>query len=86
MKARDVLVAAGSPWRVDAVVAVLLAQTPEGEGVYIAPDGTLMRVEVLRPGSACTCAHHHWSACTTGQGCPCLTETFARLVPIEEEP
>ena len=23
----------------------LLAQTPEGEGVYIAPDGTLMRVQ-----------------------------------------
>ena len=25
----------------------LLAQTPEGEGVYIAPDGTLMRVEIV---------------------------------------
>ena len=24
--------------------ALLLAQTPAGEGVYIAPDGTLMRV------------------------------------------
>ena len=45
MKARDVLIAAGSPWRVDAVVAALLAATPEGEGVYIAPDGTLGRVE-----------------------------------------
>ena len=49
MKARDVLAEAVAipPRKSDptALVAVLLAQTPEGEGVYIAPDGTLMRVQ-----------------------------------------
>lgn len=50
MKARDVLAEAVAipPRKSDptALVAVLLAQTSEGEGVYIAPDGTLMRVRV----------------------------------------
>ena len=51
MKARDVLAEAVAipPRKSDptALVAVLLAQTPEAEGVYIAPDGTLMRVEIV---------------------------------------
>ena len=29
----------------DSAIDILLAQTPEGEGVYIAPDGTLMRAD-----------------------------------------
>lgn len=54
MKARDVLQRQAAVLRrqrraIDRDGAVyeagLLAQTPEGEGVYIAPDGTLMRVQ-----------------------------------------
>ena len=56
MKARDVLIDVLAPVSFYAeepgtkgdmtarLEAHLLAQTPEGEGVYIAPDGTLMRV------------------------------------------
>lgn len=55
MKARDALVdtlgvrpvrdtVAVAFSQADRIVDALLAQTPEGEGVYIAPDGTLMRV------------------------------------------
>ena len=56
----------------------LLAQTPEGEGVYIAPDGTLMRVEF----------HHTISAAypRVYDGDPAELGTCYRLVPIEEEP
>ena len=52
MKARDVLAEAHFHWAqakeqfvppAEALTAALLAATPEGEGVYIAPDGTLMR-------------------------------------------
>lgn len=51
MKARDVLadVIPGAGMAVkaasSALESTLLAQTPEGEGVYIAPDGTLMRAD-----------------------------------------
>ena len=57
MKARDVLAKCDQtastfaerdpldPRHIGLLVAALLAQTPEGEGVYIAPDGTLMRVQ-----------------------------------------
>ena len=50
MKARDVLTdvipGAGMAVRAasSALESTLLAQTPEGEGVYIAPDGTLSRM------------------------------------------
>ena len=44
MKARDVLAPEFvGTYDCSGLEALLLAQTPEGEGVYIAPDGTLMR-------------------------------------------
>ena len=67
-------------------VASLLAATETGEPVVITAEGRLMRLDVLRPADACRCAHDHWSACTTGQECPCLTETHARLTPLEGFP
>lgn len=54
MKARDVLAEVfghdygfvESTENADIAVDALLATTPDGEGVYIAPDGTLMRADL----------------------------------------
>lgn len=80
MKARDVLadVIPGAGMAVkaasSALESTLLAQTPEGEGVYIAPDGTLMRAFPVN-------AYH-----PDRDDPDDYDRNVYRLVPIEEEP
>ena len=78
MKARDVIaeVFGDADAAADASVAqsTLLAQTPEGEGVYIAPDGELMRAFPVN-------AYH-----PDRDDPDDYDRNVYRLVPIEEEP
>ena len=64
-----------------AVVAALdrLSAAPVDDRERV-PEG--WRVEEMSPALACRCSHDHWSSCTTGQGCTCITRTNYRLVPV----
>jgi len=48
VKARDVLAHNMGTSTGDDAESLLLVTTPDGEGVYIAPDGTLMRAVLTR--------------------------------------
>lgn len=43
--------------RADDAVSILLATTPDGEGVYIAPDGTLRGLVGVETESPCPCTN-----------------------------
>ena len=92
MKARDVIaeVFGDADAAADASVAqsTLLAQTPEGEGVYIAPDGTLMRVTAeidSRQGDRILRNDDSDLMFDPDESYP-DDDWLYRLVPIEEEP